>query len=105
MGSIALLAKELGHTVTGSDENVYPPMSDQLSGAGINISSPYSADNIPDDVDLVMIGNANLPRGNPAVEYVLEKNIPYTSGAEWLGRYLLHDKWVIVPMVKRPQRV
>ena len=95
MGSIALLAKELGHTVTGSDENVYPPMSDQLSGAGINISSPYSADSIPDDVDLVMIGNANLPRGNPAVEYVLEKNIPYTSGAEWLGRYLLHDKWVI----------
>ncbi|MDG1205310.1 MAG: UDP-N-acetylmuramate:L-alanyl-gamma-D-glutamyl-meso-diaminopimelate ligase [Pseudomonadales bacterium] len=95
MGSIALLAKELGHNVTGSDENVYPPMSDQLSDAGINISSPYSADNIPRDTDLVMIGNANLPRGNPAVEHVLEKNIPYTSGAEWLGRYLLHDKWVI----------
>lgn len=95
MGSIALLAKELGHTVTGSDENVYPPMSDQLSNAGISISTPYSADNIPNDVDLVMIGNANLPRGNPAVEYVLEQNIPYTSGAEWLGRYLLHDKWVI----------
>ena len=76
MGSIALLAKELGHTVTGSDENVYPPMSDQLSGAGINISSPYSADNIPDDVDLVMIGNANCREGIPPSSTSLKKNIP-----------------------------
>ena len=95
MGSIALLAKEKGVKVTGSDENVYPPMSTQLEEAGIQISSPYSAENIPGDVDLVMIGNANLPRGNPAVEYVLEKRIPYISGAEWLGRDLLQDKWVI----------
>ncbi|MFT7687288.1 MAG: UDP-N-acetylmuramate: L-alanyl-gamma-D-glutamyl-meso-diaminopimelate ligase [Candidatus Azotimanducaceae bacterium] len=95
MGSIALLAQKQGHKVTGSDENIYPPMSDQLSQQGITISTPYIPENIPSDVDLVMIGNANLPRGNLAVEHVLEKNIPYISGAEWLGRYLLHDKWVL----------
>ncbi|MFT7245054.1 MAG: UDP-N-acetylmuramate: L-alanyl-gamma-D-glutamyl-meso-diaminopimelate ligase [Candidatus Azotimanducaceae bacterium] len=95
MGSIALLAKEQGLTVTGSDENIYPPMSTQLADAGIEVRSPYSAENIPKDVDLVMIGNANLPRGNVAVEYVLDRGLPYISGAEWLGRYLLHDKWVI----------
>jgi len=95
MGSIALLAKELGHKVSGSDENVYPPMSNQLVRSGIKVSSPYTAKNIPVEVDLVLIGNANLPRGNPAVEHVLEKNIPYMSGAEWLGRYLLQDKWVL----------
>ncbi len=95
MGSIAQLAKEQGLTVTGTDENVYPPMSTQLENAGIEVSSPFSAENIPEDVDLVMIGNANLPRGNPAVEHVLEERIPYISGAEWLGRYLLQDKWVI----------
>ncbi|MBP17824.1 MAG: UDP-N-acetylmuramate:L-alanyl-gamma-D-glutamyl-meso-diaminopimelate ligase [Pseudomonadales bacterium] len=95
MGSIALLARQQGHAVTGTDENVYPPMSDLLQNAGIDVNSPYTAENIPTATDLVIIGNANLPRGNVAVEYVLEKNIPYTSGAEYLGRYLLHDKWVI----------
>jgi UDP-N-acetylmuramate: L-alanyl-gamma-D-glutamyl-meso-diaminopimelate ligase len=95
MGSIALLAKQQGHQVSGCDSNVYPPMSDQLSQAGIEISNGLIAANIPSNVDLVMIGNANLPRGNPAVEYVLDQGIPYTSGAEWLGRYLLPDRWVI----------
>ena len=95
MGSIALLARELGHKVTGTDQNVYPPMSTQLEGAGITLTSPYTAENIPRDADLIIIGNAGLPRGNPAVEAVLNGNIPYTSGAEWLGRYLLHDRWVI----------
>ena len=95
MGSIAQLAKEKGLTVSGTDENVYPPMSTQLEQAGIEVRSPYTPENIPDDVDLVMIGNANLPRGNPAVEHVLRERIPYISGAEWLGRHLLNDKWVI----------
>jgi len=95
MGSIALLAKQQGHQVSGCDSNVYPPMSDQLRQAGIDIGEGLIAENIPSDVDLVMIGNANLPRGNPAVEYVLDQGIPYTSGAEWLGRYLLPDRWVI----------
>ncbi|MDC1368537.1 Mur ligase domain-containing protein, partial [Pseudomonadales bacterium] len=89
MGSIALLAKQLGHQVSGCDENIYPPMSDQLQQAGIQIKNGFSKANIPVDVDLVMIGNANLPRGNPAVEYVLDAGLPYTSGAEWLGKYLL----------------
>ena len=95
MGSIALLARELGHTVTGTDENVYPPMSTQLEQAGIDLSSPYSAENIPAAAELVIVGNAGLPRGNPAVEAVLEKGTPYTSGAEWLSRYLLPGRWVI----------
>lgn len=95
MGSIALLARELGHNVTGTDENVYPPMSTQLEEAGIALSSGYTEDCIPAETELVIVGNANLPRGNPALEAVLNKGIPYTSGAEWLGRYLLQDRWVI----------
>lgn len=95
MGSIALLARELGHDVSGTDENVYPPMSTQLENAGIELGSGYTADAVPPDTDLVIVGNANLPRGNPALETVLNRGIAYTSGAEWLGRYLLQDRWVI----------
>lgn len=95
MGSIALLARELGHEVTGTDENVYPPMSTQLEEAGIELDSGYSSDSVPGDTELVIVGNANLPRGNPALESVLNRGIAYTSGAEWLGRYLLQDRWVI----------
>jgi UDP-N-acetylmuramate: L-alanyl-gamma-D-glutamyl-meso-diaminopimelate ligase len=95
MGSIALLAREKGDTVTGTDENVYPPMSTQLADAGIEVSAGYTADCIPGGTDLVIVGNANLPRGNPALEAVLDRGLPYTSGAEWLGRYLLQDRWVL----------
>lgn len=95
MGSIALLARQQGHTVTGSDQNVYPPMSLQLKQAGISLQAPYSAKSIPDKTDLVIIGNANLARGNPAVEVLLESGIAYCSGAEYLGRYVLSNKWVI----------
>lgn len=95
MGSIALLARQLGHEVSGCDENVYPPMSTQLEAAGISLTSPYSAENVRLDADLILIGNAGLPRGNPAVEAVLDQGAPYTSGAEWLGRYVLQNRWVI----------
>ena len=95
MGSIALLAREQGFDVTGTDENVYPPMSTQLESAGIELSAGYTADAVPPDTDMVIVGNANLPRGNPALEAVLNRGLPYTSGAEWLGRYLLGDRWVI----------
>ena len=95
MGSIALLARELGHQVSGCDENVYPPMSTQLENAGIALSTPYSAENVATDADLILIGNAGLPRGNSAVEAVLDEGLPYTSGAEWLGRYVLQNRWVI----------
>ena len=78
MGSIALLARELGHEVSGTDQNVYPPMSTQLEEQGISLSEGYHADDIPDDVDEVVIGNA-MSRGNEAVEYVLNNNITYTS--------------------------
>ena len=95
MGSIALLARELGHQVTGTDENVYPPMSTQLEDAGIGLSSGYTTECIPTGTELVIVGNANLPRGNPALETVMNGSVAYTSGAEWLGRYLLADRWVI----------
>ena len=95
MGSIALLARELGHQVTGTDENVYPPMSTQLENAGIGLSTGYTAECIPTGTELVIVGNANLPRGNPALEAVMNGRVAYTSGAEWLGRYLLADRWVI----------
>ena len=95
MGSIAMLARDQGHTVTGSDENVYPPMSTQLEQAGVDIANGYSAGSIPDSADMVGVGNANLRRGNPALEAVLNARTPYTSGAEWLGRDLLKNRWVI----------
>ena len=95
MGSIALLARELGHQVTGTDENAYPPMSTQLENAGIKLSTGYTAECIPAGTELVIVGNANLPRGNPALETVMNRGIVYTSGAEWLGRYLLANRWVI----------
>ncbi len=95
MGSIALLARAAGHEVTGTDENVYPPMSTQLEEAGITLSSGYHTDSVPPETELVIVGNANLPRGNPALEAVLNKGMAYTSGAEWLSRYLLQDRWVI----------
>ena len=94
MGSLAQLAKALGHRVTGSDAGVYPPMSDQLLQAGIELSEGFAPETIPTDTELVIIGNA-LSRGNPAVEYVLERNIPYISGPQWLGQEVLQNKWVL----------
>ncbi|HHO59647.1 MAG TPA: UDP-N-acetylmuramate:L-alanyl-gamma-D-glutamyl-meso-diaminopimelate ligase, partial [Thiotrichales bacterium] len=94
MGGIALLARQAGHEVSGSDENVYPPMSTQLEEQGITLCSGYRAEHIDDDVDQVVIGNA-LSRGNAAVEYVLNKNIAYTSGPQWLAENVLSQRWVL----------
>src|SRR5690625_4209166 len=88
MGSLALLAKELGHTVTGSDANVYPPMSTQLAEAGIELMSGYEPEHLQPAPDLVIVGNA-LSRGNPAVEYLLNQGLPYTSGPQWLCEQVL----------------
>lgn len=93
MGGLALLARERGHRVTGADLNVYPPMSTQLENAGIELISGYAASDVP-DADLVLIGNA-LSRGNPAVEHVLNRGLHYLSGAEWLAREVLQDRWVL----------
>ena len=94
MGGIAALAKSLGHTVTGSDRNVYPPMSTQLEGLGITLTEGYDVAQFEPGPDMVIIGNA-MSRGNPAVEYVLDRNLPYTSGPQWLLDNLLKDRWVL----------
>ncbi|NBD96303.1 MAG: UDP-N-acetylmuramate:L-alanyl-gamma-D-glutamyl-meso-diaminopimelate ligase, partial [Gammaproteobacteria bacterium] len=94
MGGLAALARADGHAVSGSDENVYPPMSAQLEALGIELSEGYDPGHIPGDVDLVIIGNA-LSRGNPAVEHVLDANIPYASGPRWLGENYLRRRTVL----------
>ncbi len=94
MTGIALLARRLGYEVTGSDQNVYPPMSDVLSDAGIAASTGYSAAAFERVPDVVIIGNA-LSRGNPEVEACLDRGLAYTSGPEWLAREVLQDRWVI----------
>ena len=86
MGSLAMLAKEAGHEVSGSDNALYPPMSDQLADAGITVFEGFDPPQLNPAPDLVVIGNAALPRGHPGIEYVLEHSIDYVSGAEWLGR-------------------
>ncbi len=94
MGGIAAIAKSLGHKVTGSDKNVYPPMSTQLEALGIELTDGYCESQFDPAPDMVVIGNA-MSRGNPAVEYVLNRNLPYTSGPQWLLDNLLKDRWVI----------
>lgn len=94
MGSLAVLAKELGHHVTGCDANVYPPMSTQLEAQGIQLTQGYDPIQFEPAPDLVVIGNA-LSRGNPAVEYVLNKGLPYVSGPQWLAEHVLQGRWVM----------
>lgn len=94
MGSLAVLAKQLGHSVSGSDANVYPPMSTQLEEQGIALQQGFKAEHLQPHPDLVVIGNA-LSRGNPAVEYALEQGMDYCSGPEWLARYVLRGRWVL----------
>lgn len=94
MGGLAMLARQLGHEVTGSDANVYPPMSTLLEKQGIELIQGYDASQLDPQPDLVIIGNA-MTRGNPCVEAVLEKNIPYMSGPQWLHDFVLRDRWVL----------
>lgn len=94
MGGIAVLAKQQGHKVTGSDLNVYPPMSTQLEEQGIELVQGYDPSQLDPAPDMVVIGNA-MSRGNPCVEYVLNRNLPYTSGPEWLRDNVLQQRWVI----------
>ncbi|WP_337056468.1 UDP-N-acetylmuramate:L-alanyl-gamma-D-glutamyl-meso-diaminopimelate ligase [Pseudomonas sp. USHLN015] len=94
MGSLAVLAKELGHRVTGSDANVYPPMSTQLEAQGIELMQGYDPAHLDPAPDLVVVGNA-LSRGNPAVEHVLNKGLPYVSGPQWLADHVLQGRWVM----------
>ena len=94
MGGIAAIAKAMGHKVTGSDNNVYPPMSTQLESLGIELTQGFDEDQFDPQPDMVVIGNA-LSRGNLAVEYVLNRGLPYTSGPQWLLENVLNDRWVL----------
>ncbi|MEE6031883.1 UDP-N-acetylmuramate:L-alanyl-gamma-D-glutamyl-meso-diaminopimelate ligase [Avibacterium paragallinarum] len=94
MGGVAIIAKQMGYKVTGSDVNVYPPMSTFLQENQIEIIPNYDPAQLEPAPDLVLIGNA-MKRGNPCVEYVLEKGLPYTSGPQWLHDNLLRDRWVL----------
>jgi UDP-N-acetylmuramate: L-alanyl-gamma-D-glutamyl-meso-diaminopimelate ligase len=94
MGGLAQIARSLGHRVTGSDQNVYPPMSDQLASMSIEIMNGYKAEHLEPCPDLVIVGNT-ISRGNPALEKVLNAGIPYSSGPEWLYREVLQHKHVL----------
>ena len=93
MGGIARLAQQLGHKVSGSDRNVYPPMSDELAKSGIQVKQGYEPDWLDPRPDLVIVGNA-LSRGNKSVEYVLAEKIPYISGPQWLAENVLPGRMV-----------
>lgn len=94
MGGLALLARELGYEVSGSDAGVYPPMSTQLEAAGIHLHEGYTINALEPVPDLVVIGNT-MSRGNEVVEYVLDRNLPYTSGPQFLSEHVLRDRWVL----------
>ncbi len=94
MGGIAALAKAMGHRVTGADRNVYPPMSHQLSALGIEYSEGWDPAQLEPAPDVVVIGNV-MSRGNPLLEAVLNRGLPYTSGPEWLAAHVLAGRWVI----------
>lgn len=94
MGGIAAIASQLGHRVSGCDANVYPPMSTQLEALGIELKQGFLTEHLIDEPDIVIVGNA-MSRGNPMVEYVLDRNIPYTSGPQWLLDNVLKERWVL----------
>ena len=93
MGGLALLAKETGFKVTGSDENVYPPMSNLLKEQGIEVNQGYKKKDLP-KAELYLIGNV-ISRGNEAVEYILDTKLPYASGPEWLLENILKNRRVV----------
>ena len=94
MGGIAVLAKQAGHKVTGCDANVYPPMSTQLESQGIELVEGFDPKQIQLAPDIYVIGNV-VSRGNPLMEEILNRGLPYISGPQWLAENVLHDKWVL----------
>jgi UDP-N-acetylmuramate: L-alanyl-gamma-D-glutamyl-meso-diaminopimelate ligase len=94
MGGVAAIAKAAGFRVTGSDLNVYPPMSDQLTALGIELIQGYGAQQLDLDPDIVVVGNA-LSRGRPVIEALLDRGIPYTSGPQWLAEHVLKGSHVL----------
>src|ERR1700756_2182547 len=94
MGGIAAIARAAGHRVTGSDRNVYPPMSTQLESLGIDVIQGFEAEQLDPAPDIVVVGNV-MTRGYPVVEALLERGLPYASGPEWLSREVLKTRWVL----------
>lgn len=94
MGGVAVLAKAAGHKVTGCDAGVYPPMSTQLQEQGIELIQGYDADQLSLNPDLYVIGNV-VSRGNPLMEEILNRGLPYVSGPQWIGEHILNNRWVM----------
>ncbi len=94
MGGIAAIAKQAGYRVTGCDANVYPPMSTQLEAQGIELIEGFGVEQLELKPDVFVIGNV-VSRGNPLMEEILNRNLPYASGPQWLADTLLRDKWVL----------
>ena len=94
MGGLAALAREAGHTVTGCDANVYPPMSDQLRALGIELLEGYGAEQLAVKPDLFVIGNV-VTRGNPLMEAILDAGMAYASGPQWLAEHVLQGRHVL----------
>jgi UDP-N-acetylmuramate: L-alanyl-gamma-D-glutamyl-meso-diaminopimelate ligase len=94
MGGIALLARETGHQVTGSDDNVYPPMSTMLAEQGVDIMQGYKVEHLAQPADSIVVGNF-MKRGLPVVEHMLNQNLVYTSGPQWLYENILRERWVL----------
>ena len=95
MAGVAILARQNGHEVSGSDENVYPPMSEELTRHDIHVASGYDPRSWQSTApDLVLVGNA-LSRGNPSVEYLLDSGVPYDSGPGWLAANILSGRRVL----------
>jgi UDP-N-acetylmuramate: L-alanyl-gamma-D-glutamyl-meso-diaminopimelate ligase len=94
MGGIAAIARASGHRVTGSDRNVYPPMSTQLAALDIDVIQGFDAAQLDPAPDIVVVGNV-MTRGQPVIEALLERGLPYASGPEWLSREVLQGRWVL----------
>ena len=95
LGNLAILAKSRGFAVGGMDDAIYPPMSDQLRNAGIRADEGFDPACLHPTPDVVVVGNARMARGTPAVEFVLDQELNYSSGAEWLGNEILRGRHVI----------
>jgi UDP-N-acetylmuramate: L-alanyl-gamma-D-glutamyl-meso-diaminopimelate ligase len=94
MGGIAALARARGHRVTGSDRNVYPPMSTQLEALGIELIEGYEPRQLEPAPDIVVVGNV-MTRGMPVIEHMLDRGLPFASGPQWLAEHVLRDRWVL----------
>src|SRR5712691_7748946 len=94
MGGIAVLAKQAGHRVTGCDANIYPPMSSQLEEQDLALTEGFSAGQVELNPDVFVIGNV-VTRGNPLIEEILNRGLPYISGPQWLAENILKGKWML----------